>query len=241
MSAKAVKLRKIGETMRIYREASGRAIEVAANSLGVSVDLLMSAEKGKIELTFLQYLELSELYGVGFSAFFEHGKAYFNPPHIPQEIVDYLKQKMEDYCREKRKTRTEVRVALGMSATSFHYFFRGGSTFLSPQVAENIVALFNLTSGTLKSVCKKTTEIPAKNEIEKPPIGEQDIQEDFNHIKNAVVVDQFNKKPDERNKTMDALTMVTDALYLYKKRKEIVAELENIIKTAQALIEEMKA
>lgn len=136
-----------------------------------------------------------------------------------------------------------------MSSSSFHYFFRGFSNFLNPRIAENVIALFNLTSNTLRSVCG---DVSVEKQIVNPtadtPLGwrdpemvkEQDIQEDFNHVKNAVIIDQYNKKPDERNATMDALTMVTDALFFYKKRNEIVAELERIVKSVQELIEEMK-
>lgn len=245
MSKRAIKLRKIGETLGIYRESSGRAIEVAANTLGVGVDYLKAAENGTVELTFVQYLALSELYGVGFSAFFENGNGYFNPPNVPHEVCVYICQQLKKYCTEKHKTRNEVRLALGMSSSTFHYFFRGYSNFLNPRIAENVIALFNLTSSTLRSVCndskKDSAEKPIESPAEKPIIGEQDIQEDFNYVKNAVIIDQFKKNPNERNATMDALTMVTDALFFYKKRNEIVAELERIIKTAQALIEEMKA
>lgn len=245
MSTRVLKLRKIGETLGIYRESSGRAIEVAANTLGIDVDYLKSAEKGMVELTFVQYVSLAELYGVGFSAFFEKDNGYYNPPDIPQEVCKYIRQQLEIYCKEKHKTKNDVRTALGMSSSSFHYFFHGFSNFLNPRIAENVIALFNLTSNTLRSVCEDTKKDSVKRFVESPaekPIAvEQDIQEDFNHVRNAVIIDQFKKNPNERNATMDALTMVTDALFFYKKRNEIVAELERIIKTAQDLIEEMKA
>lgn len=48
MSSRASKLRKIGENLRIYREASGRAIEVVANSLGVSVEHIRQTENKPI-------------------------------------------------------------------------------------------------------------------------------------------------------------------------------------------------
>lgn len=241
MSTREVRLRKIGETMRIYRDASGRALDVIANAVGVSVDRLKLAEKGKVELTFVQYLAISEMYGVGFSNLFENGDGYFNPPHIPLEICDYLKHKLDDYCHEKHKTKTQVRIDLGMSSSSFHYFFRGASTFLSPQTVENVIALFNLNSSILRSVCEANTESKVvNNERIKPKIGDQDIQDDFDYVKNAVIIDQVNKKPDERNATMDALTTVTDALFFYKKRNEMIAELEKIVKTANALLEEIR-
>ena len=251
MSTRVQKLRKIGENLRIYREASGRAIEVVANSLGVSVEHIRQAENGKRELTFVQYLGLSELYNVGFSAFFESEKGYFNAPSIPEEICRYLREQLQNYCADKHKTKKDVQLILGIGYTTFYYFFTiGRSDYLSPQTAENVIALLNLTSNALRSVCG---DVSVEKQIVNPtadtPLGwrdpemvkEQDIQEDFNHVKNAVIIDQYNKKPDERNATMDALTVVTDALAFYKKRNEVVAELERIIKVAQALIEEMKA
>ena len=246
MSSRVLKLRKIGETLAIYRESSGRAIEVAANTLGVDVDFLQSAERGMAELTFVQYVALAELYGVGYSAFFEKsGNGFYSPPNIPLEVCKYIRKQLEKYCNEKHKSKNDVRIILGMSSSTFHYFFRGYSNFLNPRIAENVIALFNLKSSTLRSICegtkKDSVKIVVESQAEKPIAAEQDIQEDFNHVRNAVIIDQFKKKPDERNATMDALTMVTDALAFYKKRNEVVAELERIIKTAQALIEEMKA
>lgn len=211
MSAKT-KLRKIGETMRIYREASGRAIAVAANALGVEVDYLRMAESGKVELTFTQYLSLAELYGIGFSALFENGNGYFKAPDVPQKACNFICERFKKYCIEKHRSQNEVRNTLGMSSSIFHYFFCGYSKSLSPRVIENIVALFNITSNELRNVCMENDKDTVEKQVD-PPV----------------------------EKPIDALTMVTDALAFYKKRNDIVAELEKIIKTAQALLEEMKA
>ena len=246
------RLLKIGENLRIYREASGRAIDVVANSLGVDVGFLRSVEHGRKELDFVQYVGVAEMYSIGFSSIFENeADKYFHVPRIPASIIEFIVQRGEEYCKEKRISKNQLFERLGTNRISFSHF-KSGYSMPTPQRVENMIALFGLTHVVLKGVMHEV-KVPEKKQIVNPaadiPLGwrdpemvkEQDIQEDFNHVKNAVIIDQYNKKPDERNATMDALTVVTDALAFYKKRNEVVAELERIIKVAQALIEEMKA
>ena len=219
---KQSKLKRIGENLKIYREASGRAIAVVANTLGVDVAFMRSVEKGRKELDFVQYVGIAELYNIGFSSIFEYDNGkYFYCPKIPRCIVELIVQKAEEYCKEKKILKSQLHTILGTNQAAFSHFKHG---YCNPtaQRMENMIALFGLSYSVLKQAISAEDKVVI-------PIKEPEV--------NILNDEKIVVKPNEPN--MDAMNLVTDALGYYKEREKHIAMLKKIIADAQQLLEEI--
>ena len=209
-NSKQKRLKKIGENLKIYREASGRSIDVVANTLGVDVAFLKSVERGYGELDFVQYVGIAEMYNIGFSNIFEaEADKSFYCPKIPARIIEFIVQKANEYCKQKRITKKQLFERLGTNSSSYVHFTTG-YCLPTPQRVENMIALFGLTHATLKGVMC---------EAKKPQQEEQKVE--------------------EPSKPVDAMTLVTEALDYYKNKEKHIAALTKIISEAQELIKEL--
>ena len=211
---KQLKLKKIGENLKLYREAAGRAVAVVAESLGVEETFLNKVESGRKELDFIQYIGIAELYKIGFSNIFENNNGnYFYCPKIPTRIIDYISKQADEYCKEKHITKRHLFAVLETNEVSFSHF-RRGLCMPTPQRVENMIALFGLSYVTLKNLMVDTESKP----------------------ETEVVVENT---PKEEPIKQDAMALVTEALEYYKNKEKHIASLHKIISEAQRLIDEL--
>ena len=238
-NSKQIKRKKIGENLKIYREASGRAIEVVANSLGIDTELLKSVERGGAELNFVQYVGIAELYNIGFSNIFEvENDRYFYTPKIPAQIIEFIVKKANEYCEQKHITKKQLFEKLGTNNVSFAHF-KSGYCMPTPQRVENMIALFGLKAAVLKNVA--CDEKPKQTEAVDPaPVKTlAERQDEIDNIHNQILISEITKKKNEPNNMLDAMTLVTDALAYYKNREKHIDTLRKIVADAQQLIEEL--
>lgn len=207
------RLKRIGENLLIYREAAGKAISSVAQSLGVDDGFIEKVEHGKAELTFIQYVAVSELYGVGFSAIFEaRSDVYFISPQVPKSLVDYIVERLSDYCHKNDMQRKRLYEILETLPSTISNFRRYKNTPMPPTV-ENIIGLLGLKSDDLKKVMSGS----------EPEEKQKDIGMDG----------------DEPNNVMDAMTLVSDALAYYKNKEKHVKALRKIVTDIQEILVEM--